>query len=115
MLGKNLVQLMRQFSLRGMKHLVCNPVVHRVVAVFSATSSPAVDSSIASVCSALHVPFFVTSSPSRHFFSISLGPSPEQLAMAVVDLATNALQWKMMVLIVHTQSGKCGTFRSQSS
>lgn len=85
----------------------------RVVAVFG--SSPMeVDSSVAAVCSALHVPY-LTSHPvmasgsggnlmSRKF-AVHLGPSQSDLISAVKD-TIDQLKWTQVALLSHRETGE---------
>ena len=83
----------------------------RVVAVFG--SSPSlVDSSVASVCSALKVPYLTThpvlassENIQARKFAVHLGPSQNDLIQAVKD-TIERLKWSEMALLSHRETGK---------
>ena len=86
-------------------------ISHRVVALFG--SSPLlVDSSVASVCSALKVPY-LTSHPvlasaeniQARKFAIHLGPSQNDLIRAVKG-TIEALKWSELAFLSHRETGK---------
>ena len=88
-----------------------NLSLFRVVAIFG--SSPLlVDSSVASVCSALKVPY-LTSHPvlasaeniQARKFAIHLGPSQNDLIRAVRD-TIDQLKWTELALLSHRETGK---------
>ena len=83
----------------------------RVVTVFG--SSPSlVDSSVASVCSALKVPYLTThpvlassENIQARKFAVHLGPSQNDLIQAVKD-TIERLKWSEMALLSHRETGK---------
>ena len=75
-------------------------------------SSPnIIDANVASVASALHIPYFSTSKTSVSHqgapqnFVIHLGPQTEHLVQAVVDLVKE-FNWNHVAYVVHRQTGK---------
>ena len=78
------------------------------MAVFG-SSTPAVTDSVASACSALHIPFFTSEpalsnqSPAR--FTVRMAPSAREVAAAVADAAF-ALEWTEAAVVAHKSSGK---------
>ena len=69
------------------------------------SASPLVDSSVGSVCSALHVPYFTTGTKSSGDFVVRMGPMLEEVIQAIVDLVTE-MEWREVALVAHRQSGK---------
>ena len=88
-------------------------------------SSPAheVDSSVASVCSALHVPY-LTSHPilasssstmlNSRKYAVHLGPSQNDLISAVKD-TIDQLKWTRVALLSHRETGDYFHFRPKSA
>ena len=94
---------------------------YRVVAVFGSSPSN-LDSSVASVCSALHVPYLTASShpvmagsssgnvdnlasSSSRKFAVHLGPSQNDLIQAVKE-TIDQLKWTEVALLSHRETGK---------
>ena len=73
-----------------------------------------VDTSVGSVCSALHIPYLTTGSVQvkdeftyvdpQDYFSIHLGPTQRDLVRAVTDFVRE-IDWKTVALISHRPSG----------
>ena len=90
----------------------CMEMTYRVVAIFGSSSSE-IDASVASVCSALSVPY-LTSQPysgnnlmlSRKF-AIHLGPSQHDLITAVKETIFQ-LKWTEVALLSHRETGELG-------
>lgn len=87
---------------------ICMEMTYRVVAVFGSSPS-SVDSSVASVCSALSVPYLTThpvmtpNNVESRAFAVHLGPSQNDLIAAVTQVA-NELQWTELALISHRET-----------
>jgi hypothetical protein len=80
------------------------------VAIFGSSPS-VVDSSVASVCSALRVPYLtghpvnINSLDSNRKFAVHLGPSQNDL-IDVVTATIGQLKWTDLALISHRQTGE---------
>lgn len=87
---------------------ICTEVQYSVMAVFG-SSDREVDTSVASVCSALHIPYLTTGTSfalddNSGKYTVQMGPQATHLVQAVHSLVVT-LGWKDIAFIVHRKTG----------